>query len=168
MEYRQESRVYSGSDTDVHVNTHQRSAESDDNLIQIEETIKNVSRNMRKGDWTYLCRHPEVRAIIRVITTEAIKKHPKNIYKFAADLFNCNNQKRICKKINKQLKWIHAQVKSGTWTPADGALHFPESSSSSFDLKKTACEQPKNDEEIVLDEMYLKTHMCPDHFKPSC
>ncbi|XP_060657504.1 uncharacterized protein LOC132792246 isoform X2 [Drosophila nasuta] len=129
MEYRQESRVYSGSDTDVHMNTHQRSAESDDNLIQIEETIKNVSRNMRKGDWTYLCRHPE---------------------------------------INKQLKWLSAQVKSGTWTPADGALHFPESSSSSFDLKKTACEQPKNDEEIVLDEMYLKTHMCPDHFKPSC
>ncbi|KAL7736308.1 hypothetical protein ACLKA6_014785 [Drosophila palustris] len=126
---------------------------------------------MRKGDWTYLCRHPEVRAIIRVIITEAIKTHPKNIYTFAADLFHCTNHKKISKKINKQMKWMNMQLKSGTWTPADGLMNFPESSSSTLNLKNKECEQAFNkdtDKETVLDDLYLKQHMCPDNYKPSC
>ncbi|KAH8297452.1 hypothetical protein KR044_012081 [Drosophila immigrans] len=166
MDFRQASQHYIESDADLRANTSQRHT-SEEDFIQINETIQNVSRNMRKGDWAYLCRHPEVRAIIRVIATEAIKSQPQNIYNFAAELFNCTNQKSVCKKINKQIKWIHSQVKHGAWTPADGPMLFPESSSSSINPKKAECGQ-SNDDSTFDDEPYFKTDMCPDHVKPSC
>ncbi|XP_034477536.1 uncharacterized protein LOC117784047 [Drosophila innubila] len=161
-----ESELFIESDSDE--NSDYDNGVIEEDLTKIDETIKNVSRNMRKGDWTYLCRHPEVRAIIRVIVMEAIKKNPENIYTFAADLFHCTNNKNICKKINKQMKWINRQVKSGTWTPADGLMLFPETSSSSLNSKKTECEEPFNKEDSECDEIFLKHHMCPDNYKPSC
>lgn len=166
MDVRLESAILNESDSERD-EQHDHPTRKED-LNKIDETIRNVSKHMRKGDWTYLCRHPEVRAIIRVIVTEAIKEHPENIYTFAAGLFNCNNHKNICKKINKQMKWIDAQQKSGAWKPADGIMLFPESNSSSLNSKNSECEELFKKEDSRCDDIFLKQHMCPDNFKPSC
>ncbi|KAH8384606.1 hypothetical protein KR093_002642 [Drosophila rubida] len=181
MYVRSASRSYNESEIDVISFIRDHDHESEEDLVPIDETVKNVSRNMRKGDWAYLCRHPEVRAIIRVIVTEAIRTHPKNFYKFVADLFCCSNQKKVCRKINKQIRWISLQGKSSSWMPADGPMEFSESSGSVDEIiKPTECGPASGptpgrtpfaqpfDEERMMDELYLKTHISPDHFKPSC
>ncbi|XP_030554281.1 uncharacterized protein LOC115757948 [Drosophila novamexicana] len=141
-------------------------ATNEEDLKRIDETIQNISRNLRKGDWTYLGRHPEIRAIIRVIVTEAIKQRPENIFSFAADLFNPKKQKILTKMINKQLKWVNSQVRSGAWSPADGVMLFPDTSSSSFDGKKSDCEVPLK--EAFDCDLHQMENQCPENFKPSC
>ncbi|XP_017115345.1 uncharacterized protein LOC108137916 [Drosophila elegans] len=134
------------------------------NVSKFYETIGNVSRNMRKDDWTYLQRHPEIRAIIRVITSEAIKAKPSNIFHFTAKLFSCENDEELVEKINKQLKWVNEQLRRGTWNPADGDVSFPESSETSSENKpncETVFETSKN---LDVSERLV----CPENFKPSC
>lgn len=58
MDTRVESELFHDSDSDQNEDYDNEVNEED--LAKIDETIKNVSRNMRKADWTYLCRHPEV------------------------------------------------------------------------------------------------------------
>lgn len=45
----------------------------------------------------------QVRAIIRVIVTGAIKAKPKNIFTFAADIFSARNYKEIGKQVKKTI-----------------------------------------------------------------
>lgn len=45
----------------------------------------------------------QVRAIIRVIVTGAIKEKPKNIFTFAADIFSARNYKEIGKQVKKTI-----------------------------------------------------------------
>ncbi|XP_064538175.1 uncharacterized protein LOC135428252 [Drosophila montana] len=163
MDIRFASEPYDDSDS-VETDEDPDQATNEEDLKQIDETIQNISRNLRKGDWTYMGRHPEIRAIIRVIVTEAIKKRPKNIFNFAADLFSHKKQKKLTKMINKQLKWVNSQVRSGAWSPADGVMLFPETSSSSFDGKKPDCEVPLNK---AFSDCEVE-NQCPENFKPSC
>ncbi|ALC41848.1 CG34021, partial [Drosophila busckii] len=137
---------------------------------KIDETIKIISKNLRKGDWSYLYQHLEVRAIIRVIVTEAIKQRPENIFKFTADLFNCRNSKSLIAKINKQLKWLKKQMNDGVWSPAEGAVSFSQSSTSSFTTKKQDCDDFKKDSDDVDSDCDLmpNKNACPETFKPSC
>ncbi|KAH8398985.1 hypothetical protein KR222_008027, partial [Zaprionus bogoriensis] len=141
-----------------------------DDLNRIDEIITTISRNSRKSDWSYLCRHPEIRAIIRVIIMEAVKNDPQNIFIFAAELFDCSNRKRLITLINKQMKWMKCQLKSGEWAPAEGVKIFPETSSdSSINPMKTTCETPIfHAESSECGEILSKPGVCPDNFRPSC
>lgn len=115
MEFLFASELYNESESDQPVESEENSYDED--MIYIDNTIKNISRNLRKGDWTYLGRHPEVfmaiynllkhlfirfqiRAIIRVIIMQAVKQKPKNIFIFAADLFSIKKQKHLTKLVN--------------------------------------------------------------------
>ncbi|KAH8301618.1 uncharacterized protein [Drosophila kikkawai] len=128
-------------------------------------TIATVSRNIRKDDWTYLQRHPEIRAIIRVITMEAINAKASNIHQFVADLFSSENDKELIEKINRQLKAVNEEMREGIWTNADGAMNFPESSENSSE-NNSDCPTPKLNDNNQKDE-FVKP-VCPENFKPSC
>ncbi|EDV56341.1 uncharacterized protein LOC6546834 [Drosophila erecta] len=129
-----------------------------ENVSKFYDTIENISRNLRKDDWTYLQRHPEIRAIIRVITAEAIKAQPSNIYQFTADLFASERDEEMVEKINKQLKWLGEQLRGGTWNSAEGCAQFPESSETS----ETKCPTPTENLNII------EKQVCPENYKPDC
>ncbi|XP_017068855.1 uncharacterized protein LOC108106375 [Drosophila eugracilis] len=133
-----------------------------ENVSKFYETIGNISRNLRKDDWAYLQRHPEIRAIIRVIISEAIKAKPSNIYHFTANLFDCENDEIMVEKINKQLMWVNEQLRGGTWTPADGKIPFPESSDTS---SENSCNNNfDNTQKFNVPERPV----CPESYKPNC
>ncbi|KAH8277598.1 hypothetical protein KR018_001923 [Drosophila ironensis] len=133
-----------------------------ENVAKFYATITNVSRSMRKDDWTYLQRHPEIRAIIRAVITEAVRVKPPNIILFAAEMFSSNNEQKLIELINQQLKWVNEQLRGGVWTPADGFFTFPESSSDSGDNQ---C-PPENKTHANLESE--PDLACPENFKPSC
>lgn len=54
----------------------------------------------------YMSTSYQVRAIIRVIVTGAIKEQPKNIFTFAADLFSARNYKETGKQVKKIIYYI--------------------------------------------------------------
>lgn len=85
----------SSAETDNVENYNSHAGKMQENVSKFYSTIRDISRNMRKDDWSYLQRHPEVRAIIRVIVSEAVKENPENIYLFAASLFQCENEKKL-------------------------------------------------------------------------
>lgn len=58
MEFLFASELYNESDSDPPVESEEHSYDED--MIHIDNTIQNICRNLRKGDWTYLGRHPEV------------------------------------------------------------------------------------------------------------
>lgn len=53
-----ESELSNDSNSHHQETTEESITDEHENLI--DEAIKNISRNLRKGDWTYLGRHPEV------------------------------------------------------------------------------------------------------------
>eukprot|EP00099_Drosophila_melanogaster_P000823 NP_001033942.1 uncharacterized protein Dmel_CG34021 [Drosophila melanogaster] len=133
-----------------------------ENVSKFYETIGNISRNMRKDDWTYLQRHPEIRAIIRVITAEAVKAKPSNIYQFTANLFGSERDEEMVEKINKQLKWLEEQLRGGTWNPDEGCAPFPESSETSSETK---CQTNFN---TTASFNIPEKQVCPENYKPDC
>ncbi|XP_022229457.1 uncharacterized protein LOC111078857 [Drosophila obscura] len=152
----------SHSESDVY--DKEKFSKDEENMAKFYATIGNISRNMRKGDWTYLQRHPEIRAIIRTIITEAIEKKPSNLFQFAANLFHCSNELVLVPKINKQLRLVNKQLRGGHWSPADGEILFSESSDALTEvkpecklitLKQTVDVQPSGP-------------VGPENFKPSC
>ncbi|XP_017002703.2 uncharacterized protein [Drosophila takahashii] len=157
MDFTKTSSVEETENTD---NSHAKNL--NENVSKFYETIGNISRNIRKDDWTYLQRHPEIRAIIRVITTEAIKAKPSNIYHFTANLFTCERDEEMVEKINKQLKWVNEQLRGGTWNPADGDIPFPETSETS---SENNC-QTDFDTTAKLD--VTERLLCPDNYSPRC
>ncbi|BFG05124.1 uncharacterized protein DMAD_03936 [Drosophila madeirensis] len=136
----------------------------EENMEKFYATIGNISRNMRKGDWTYLQRHPEIRAIIRTIITEAIEKKPNDIFQFAANLFQCNNEPVIVRKINKQLRLVNRQLRGGQWSPADGEIVFSETSDV-FTEVKSEC-KPILKQTVV--NVQPNESVCSENFKPGC
>lgn len=62
MSFSRESTLFVDSDTSLNAaplaNQDPNTDEEDFKII--DDTIKSVSRNMRRGDWAYLCEHPEV------------------------------------------------------------------------------------------------------------
>ncbi|XP_068142666.1 uncharacterized protein [Drosophila tropicalis] len=146
----------------------------DANMARFYETIGNVSRSMRKSDWSYLQQHSEVRAIIRVIITEAIRHNPNNIFHFAAELFDCDNNESLVAKINRQLKWIDQQLTGASYSPVDGEMLFSESSDISVTGRKHECgdgfkkmspDNVDNSEKSCVD---AKDTICPENLKPNC
>ncbi|KAH8325452.1 hypothetical protein KR074_001837 [Drosophila pseudoananassae] len=152
----------SSADTDNADNFHSRAGKMQENVSKFYATINDISRNMRKDDWAYLQRHPEIRAIIRVIVSEAVKDKPENIYFFAAELFQCENEKKLVDLINKQLQWVNEQLRGGAWNPADGIFNFPESSESEVEHK---CSNKPMPGMGIEDEPDL---VCPENFRPKC
>ncbi|EDW90797.1 uncharacterized protein LOC6530139 [Drosophila yakuba] len=153
------TKTSSAEETDNTENNTSHARNLHENVSKFYATIGNISRNMRKDDWTYLQRHPEIRAIIRVITAEAVKARPSNIYQFAAKLFVSERDEEMVEKINKQLKWLDEQLRGGTWSPAEGCAQFPESSETSSETK---CTTPAENLNVIEKEV------CPENFKPNC
>ncbi|XP_017151286.1 uncharacterized protein LOC108161520 [Drosophila miranda] len=154
----------SHTESDVYENKYSRDEE---NMEKFYATVGNISRNMRKGDWTYLQRHPEIRAIIRTIITEAIEKKPSNIFQFAANLFQCNNELELVRKINKQLKLVNQQLRGGNWGPADGEMLFTESSDVFTELK-AECKSNFLNQTVEPQMKETRDPVGPENFKPSC
>uniref|UniRef100_A0A1B0AA63 Uncharacterized protein n=1 Tax=Glossina pallidipes TaxID=7398 RepID=A0A1B0AA63_GLOPL len=102
----------------------------DSQSVEMYQSVDNIKKQMRKGNWTYIWRHPEIRAIIRVFLHELIDKQPKNIYEFSAALFNCNNTPLLITKVNKQLQIVNKELKKGQWSHHDCDMVFAESDSS--------------------------------------
>ncbi|KAH8401887.1 hypothetical protein KR009_008530 [Drosophila setifemur] len=140
-----------------------------DNVAKFFATIGNISRNIRKDDATYLQRHPEIRAIIRVIITEAIKAKPSNIFDFTASLFHADNDQNLVEMINKQLKWVNEQLRDGNWNQADGVYNFSESSDDTSE-RDSKCPAPTSNlkESHRLVSETISNLICPENFKPSC
>ncbi|EDV98189.1 uncharacterized protein LOC6568716 [Drosophila grimshawi] len=136
---------------------------------QIDESIQDISKGMRRGDWAYLGRHPEIRAIVRFIIMEAAKnKKQKCIFRFVADLFQEKNKKMLQRLINKQLKWVNKQVKSGKWSPADGAMSFTATSETSLGaVKKSSCEHDLKNAKSD-DDLPSQKNQCPENYQPNC
>ncbi|XP_030387302.1 uncharacterized protein LOC115633926 [Scaptodrosophila lebanonensis] len=141
--------------------------DEDKDVLKFNATVAHISRNMSKGNWTYLCKHPEIRAITRVILMEVIKTRPNNIYRLAASLFHYENIKRTAEKINKQLKWVNEQLKGGAWVPADGEMLFTDSSEEALSLSVADDKCPQGAFKSMCD-VESEPKICPENFKPSC
>ncbi|XP_013112280.1 uncharacterized protein LOC106090587 [Stomoxys calcitrans] len=76
-------------------------------------------KGLTKGNYSYLKRHPELRAIIRVLLHEIIDKEPENIYEFSAALFNCNNIPFLVNMIKEKLELMKKKFKKGQSSPND-------------------------------------------------
>ncbi|TMW48500.1 hypothetical protein DOY81_006427 [Sarcophaga bullata] len=98
----------------------------DSESVKNYTSVEHIKKQLQRGNWSYLSKHPELRAIIRVLLHELIDKQPENIYEFAAALFNCNNTPLLVTKINQQLKWANEQKKRSHWSQYDGEEFFCE------------------------------------------
>nr|XP_036214516.1 uncharacterized protein LOC118680155 isoform X2 [Bactrocera oleae] len=67
----------------------------DTKSINHYRTVQQIKRQLRQGNSAYLCNHPEIRAIIRVLIHEAINEKTENVPKFIANLFSCGNAPRL-------------------------------------------------------------------------
>ncbi|KAM7363751.1 uncharacterized protein ACRADG_000538 isoform 1-T1 [Cochliomyia hominivorax] len=84
--------------------------------------MEHIKKQLSRGNWSYLSRHPELRAIIRVFLNELINKEPENIYEFSVAFFNCNYSPLLVTKINQQLKRVNANLKQSHWSEYDGEM----------------------------------------------
>lgn len=68
MSYSRES-TFVESDTSLNATplANQDPHTDDEDFKIIDETIDAISRNMRRGDWAYLCQHPEVNKNIGIV-----------------------------------------------------------------------------------------------------
>ncbi|XP_073848407.1 uncharacterized protein [Musca autumnalis] len=100
-----------------------------------QESVKHYTsvgssrKHLYRVNCSYLCRHPELRAIIRVLLHEMIDKQPANIYEFSAALFNCNNSPLLVTKINKQLDLVNKATKRNQWSEYDAEKVFTHTTS---------------------------------------
>ncbi|KAH8239054.1 hypothetical protein KR032_000298 [Drosophila birchii] len=99
--------------------------------IQNYSSVSRIQKQLRLGNWEYICNHPEIRAIIRVILHNAIneKPEPDNIPKFLAEFFNCQSNPLLVSLINTQLKYVKEQLSRGRWSKFDAEDLFMESPS---------------------------------------
>ncbi|XP_022218257.1 uncharacterized protein LOC111071303 [Drosophila obscura] len=103
----------------------------DSGAIDKYNNIPRIQKELRRGNWVYICQHPEIRAIIRVILQQAInaKPHPENIRKFVADFFNCCRTPLLVPMVNTQLKYVKEQLARGRWSAFDAEMLFMETCS---------------------------------------
>ncbi|XP_065354733.1 uncharacterized protein LOC135949188 [Calliphora vicina] len=98
----------------------------DSESVKNYTSLNQIKKQLHGGNWSYLCRHPELRAIIRVFLHELINKQPENINEFSAALFNCNNSPLLVTKINQQLRRVNENLKQSRWSQYDGEMFFSE------------------------------------------
>ncbi|KAH8252251.1 hypothetical protein KR038_011281 [Drosophila bunnanda] len=163
MDYNETSSAESDV-KDTPVGSHERKYQAE--ISKFYSTIATVSRNMRKDNWIYLQRHPEIRAIIRVITMEVINAKASNIHQFIADLFKAENDKQLIEKINKQIKAVNEQLREGSWSNTDYGMSFPISTENSSESDSNCPATKLNDDTRKTDEFVRP--VCPENFKPSC
>ncbi|XP_005189860.1 uncharacterized protein LOC101900984 [Musca domestica] len=101
-------------------------------------SIESIRRHLARGNSSYLCRHPEVRAIIRVFLHELLDKQPENIYEFSAALFNCNNSLLLVNKINKQLNLVDRASKRNKGSENVAEEIFPKTTSTDSLLSRAS------------------------------
>ncbi|EDW29468.1 GL22846 [Drosophila persimilis] len=103
----------------------------DSRAIGKYNTIPRIQKELRRGNWAYICQHPEIRAIVRVILQQAInaKSQPENIRKFVAEFFNCCRTPLLVPMINTQLKYVKEQLALGRWSAFDAETLFMETCS---------------------------------------
>ncbi|KAH8386201.1 hypothetical protein KR200_001023 [Drosophila serrata] len=153
------------SDTkDTPIGSHENKYQAE--ISKFYATIATVSRNMRKDNWIYLQRHPEIRAIIRVITSEVINAKAPNIHQFIADLFKADNEKYLIEKINHQIKAVNEQMREGSWANADNGMTFPPSPENSTESDSN-CPATKLNVDTQKGDEFVRP-VCPENFKPRC
>ncbi|ALC44138.1 CG34012 [Drosophila busckii] len=101
----------------------------DSGAIKHYNTIERIQKQLRKGYWSYLNDHPEIRAIIRVIMHQVINENPDNVRQFIAHFFNCRRTPLLVPMINTQLKYVKEQLKRGRWSKYDAETLFLETPS---------------------------------------
>ncbi|EDV97540.1 uncharacterized protein LOC6558265 [Drosophila grimshawi] len=101
----------------------------DSNAIKHYSSLDRIQKQLRKGNWSYISDHPEIRAIIRVIMYQVINANPDNVRQFIADFFNCRRTPMLVQMINTQLKYVKEQLKRGRWSKFDAEMLFMESPS---------------------------------------
>ncbi|XP_004524410.1 uncharacterized protein LOC101459094 [Ceratitis capitata] len=94
------------------------------------KTVEQIRKQLRQGNSAYLCNHPEIRAIIRVLIHEAINEEPENFPQFLANLVTCANTPRLTIMINKQLKLIKKEIGKSRYAGFDPEVILNERESS--------------------------------------
>ncbi|XP_046805772.1 uncharacterized protein LOC111686069 isoform X1 [Lucilia cuprina] len=110
----------------------------DSKSIKNYSSLEHIKKQLQRSNWSYLCRHPELRAIIRIFLHELINKTPENIHEFSAALFNSNNSPLLVTKINQQLKRVNENFKQSHWSQYDGEMFFSKTDSTHSLLSRTS------------------------------
>ncbi|KAH8296697.1 hypothetical protein KR054_009918 [Drosophila jambulina] len=133
----------------------------DSNAIKYYNSIPRIQKQLRLGNWEYLCSHPEIRAIIRVILYHAInaKPEPDDIRQFVADFFNCRRTPLLVPLINTQLKYVKEQLSRGRWSKFDAEMLFMESPST-HSLLSTASEDSNVHPVLTYALVFKKPDEC--------
>ncbi|EDV51373.1 uncharacterized protein LOC6543871 [Drosophila erecta] len=129
--------------------------------IKHYSSISRIQKQLRLGNWEYLCQHPEIRAIIRVILHQALNARPKpeNLRKFVAELFNCGQNPLLVPMINTQLKYVKDQLQRGRWSKFDAEMLFMESPST-HSLLSTASEESNVHPVLTYALVFKKPDEC--------
>ncbi|XP_030565963.1 uncharacterized protein LOC115766237 [Drosophila novamexicana] len=101
----------------------------DSRAIKHYSTLPRIQKQLRRGNWTYIQEHPEIRAIIRVIIQHVINANPDNVRACIANFFNCGRTPLLVPMINTQLKYVKEQLQRGRWSKFDAETLFMESPS---------------------------------------
>ncbi|XP_053944999.1 uncharacterized protein LOC128854716 [Anastrepha ludens] len=91
----------------------------DTKSIENYKTAQGIQKQLRQGNSAYLCSHPEIQAIIRVLIHELINENPANFYNFVSTFFTCSNTPRLTILINQQLKLMNKQRKKSRYAGFD-------------------------------------------------
>nr|XP_036214506.1 uncharacterized protein LOC118680155 isoform X1 [Bactrocera oleae] len=116
----------------------------DTKSINHYRTVQQIKRQLRQGNSAYLCNHPEIRAIIRVLIHEAINEKTENVPKFIANLFSCGNAPRLTIMINEQIKVVHKELKKSRYTGFDPEVILEERESTKSIVSKTSIHDSAN------------------------
>ncbi|KAH8357630.1 uncharacterized protein LOC110178960 [Drosophila serrata] len=129
--------------------------------IRYYNSISRIQKQLRLGNWEYICNHPEIRAIIRVILHNAINEKPEsvNLRKFLGDFFNCERTRLLVPLINTQLKYVKEQLSRGRWSKFDAEDLFMESPST-HSLLSTASEDSNVHPVLTYALVFKKPDEC--------
>ncbi|XP_030373090.1 uncharacterized protein LOC115623051 [Scaptodrosophila lebanonensis] len=112
----------------------------DSSAIKHYCSIPRIQKHLRKANWSYLCSHPEIRAIIRVILHQTLNANPSDVRQFVGKFFNCGTTPLLVPLINAQLKYVKDQLKRGRWSEYDAEMLFKESPSTHSLLSNASTE----------------------------
>ncbi|XP_039947492.1 uncharacterized protein LOC126751177 [Bactrocera neohumeralis] len=116
----------------------------DTKSINHYRTVQRIKKQLRQGNSAYLCNHPEIRAIIRVLIHEAINEKTENFPQFIANLFSCANTPRLIIMINEQMKVVNKELKKSRYTGFDPEMILEERESTHSLISKTSIPDSAN------------------------
>ncbi|XP_011195092.1 uncharacterized protein LOC105220352 [Zeugodacus cucurbitae] len=125
----------------------------DTKSINHYKTVERIRTQLRRGNSAYLCNHPEIRAIIRVLIHEVINEKPENFPQFVANLFSCANTPRLTLMINKQIKIVNKELKKSRYGGFDPEVILKERESAQSLVSKTSI--PDNTNSILKYALVL-------------